>query len=106
MKKPLKEIIESSLFKTLKGPRAKRLANHHLGQWKADIEPRIYDQQHDYIKKNYGQKAADDANYGWSAESDEKDVNVSTKVYGKNPRVISSYARYPNKKADHSDDDY
>ncbi len=103
MKKPLRQIINESLNKVIRGPRAKKLAKHHLGQWKADIEPNVHDQQYEYIKKNYSKKEAERANYGWGTDADERSVSVATKVYGKRPGVVTSYVKYPNKKAEHDD---
>jgi hypothetical protein len=50
---------------------------------KLDPEERIYRAQYRWIKKNYGQRPANDANYGWGvSSSDDGSPDVATKVYG------------------------
>jgi hypothetical protein len=53
-----------------------------------DIEDRAYDSQYEYIKKNYGKRRADQANYGWGVHEAEDEIVISTKVYGKDPKVL------------------
>jgi len=41
-------------------------------------EKQIYQRQRAFIKKTFGEKAVESANYGWYVD----DVAVTTKVYG------------------------
>jgi len=47
-------------------------------------ETRIYRAQERWIRKNFGDKAAKSANYGWGVDAVESSgyVSVATKVYG------------------------
>lgn len=47
------------------------------------IEDLVYDQQYEWIRREFGADVAAVANYGWGAEIANDYVNVSTKVYGK-----------------------
>ena len=49
-------------------------------------ESRIYDAQEKEIKKKYGKRAMEYANYGWGVD----DHSVSTKVYVKPTMILSS----------------
>jgi len=61
-------------------------------RWYADAESRIYGEQYEEVKREYGKRAADRANYGWGVEDGDGYVRVSTKVYGRG--VLSSTAIY------------
>jgi hypothetical protein len=52
------------------------------------LEDRAYDSQYEYIKKNYGKQRADRANYGWSVYEAEDEIVISTKVYGRDLRIL------------------
>ena len=47
-----------------------------------NLEDRIYREQERIIRRDYGKRAADQANYGWGVDEDDGSIIVSTKVYG------------------------
>jgi hypothetical protein len=50
-----------------------------------DLEAALYELQYEYVKKEFGQEAADMANFGWgvSFDTDNRRWSIATKVYGK-----------------------
>jgi hypothetical protein len=55
------------------------------------LEDTIYDEQADWIRAHFGQKAADNANYGWGVSGGDDYLDVATKVYGHG--VLRSFAK-------------
>ena len=52
--------------------------DHSIGYW----ESIAYDEQYELICKEFGKRAADNANYGWGVDGDENWTSLATKVYG------------------------
>ena len=64
------------------------------------LEARVYNEQYDWIRKKFGKRAAEVANYGWGVTGDEDYVSVATKVYGHG--VLESNVRLGADEIDHS----
>lgn len=47
------------------------------------LEVKAYDQQAKEIERAFGKTSANDANYGWGVDETGKNLQISTKVYGK-----------------------
>lgn len=62
-------------------------------------EKRIYQVQETLIRKRFGKKAADKANYGWGVDGTEDSVDVCTKIYGHG--TLTSHARRINPRIAH-----
>jgi len=46
------------------------------------LEDRIYNEQERIIRRDFGKRAADRANYGWGVDDGDEHLTVNTKVYG------------------------
>lgn len=68
------------------------------------LENQIYIEQQAYIKKAFGKKACDHANYGWGVSGDKDYLSVATKVYGHG--VLTSEGSLPSGDIDHSFEEF
>ena len=64
-------------------------------------EKKLQDSQVAWIRKRFGNKAAQLANYGWASDGEGKNFSLTTKVYGKG--IL--YSSYDDDKIDHDFDD-
>ena len=56
------------------------------------FEEMIYNQQFELIKREFGDEASANANYGWGVDETEDTISISTKVYGHG--VVTSVGNY------------
>ena len=49
---------------------------------RGNLEDKAYNQQFRRIKREHGEHAATNANYGWSVEGGKEHTHIATKVYG------------------------
>lgn len=69
-------------------------------KWDAGkAEDRIYQVQVELIRKRFGKKVADKANYGWGVDGNKDYVDVCTKIYGHG--TLTSHARRVNPRIAH-----
>lgn len=61
-----------------------------------DLEDRIYAHQERVIREKYGKEAADQANYGWGVDERDDSITVETKIYGDEPMVLVTFAKFPD----------
>ena len=46
------------------------------------LEDKAYKEQFDLIYEQFGESAANMANYGWGVSGDDEHLSIATKVYG------------------------
>lgn len=63
------------------------------------LDEKAYDEQYELIRKQYGKKKAEMANYGWGVAGDDTYASIATKVYGVG--VLQSTVEYATKRITH-----
>lgn len=95
----LSEAKKVSPFKTAKD-KVMSDPEYLASEQHADAMLRLaFDEQTKYIKKNFGKRAADRANYGWGIGGDQHHTSVATKVYGHG--VLQTDVDHKTRKIDH-----
>lgn len=75
--------------------------------WDKRTWERAMDAQFEEIKRERGEKAAKQANYGWGDATQPGRVDIATKVYGgEKVRILSTTAEYPSEELSHEWSDY
>jgi hypothetical protein len=69
--------------------RPEEFHNTKQGKHIARLEDRAYDQQYKHIKREHGEHAADNANYGHFVDGGEHHTLIHTKVYGAGENLSS-----------------
>lgn len=83
----------------------KKLPRLTKRRWLELAEAKAYDEQTARIRRRYGKRSADGANYGWGVSSTDTYLSVCTKVYGAG-MVLTSTAAYPSLEIGHEWSEY